>query len=112
MSDWDKLKTRLKCCACGKSMTESVHINCIRLNKYAEWEYPAWGNILAIDEDKKKFNRATSIICDECVVKKAKPDKAIEIKFENDTITEIIYHDIKDLKDAEPITEDDLIEQL
>lgn len=109
MVDWNKLKSKLSCCACNISMTESEYINGIMLNKYAKWQNPSWGNILAIDEDKKKSQRATSIICDDCLVKKKKPKYAIEFRYKNGEIDKVIYHEINKLKDSDPITENDLV---
>ena len=110
MTEWDKIiRARGRCCACGGSLKSSRLINLIMLNRYATWRYPAWGNILAKDQDKRAAKRAGAILCDRCLEEKRDPRQAVEFKGQGEDL-EIIYHDIKNLEDAEPITEEDIEE--
>lgn len=114
-SGWEvALRSEGKCCACGGSL-ENGFINIINLDKYAEWESPAWGNILAQDEDKKQAKRACSVLCDGCIELMrfsrstlGPPIKwAVEIYQEGEAY-KLRYHDVKLLKESDPITEEDL----
>ena len=110
---WQKvLRSEGKCGSCGGSLAEGF-INCVMLDKYATWKFPAWGNILGQDEDKQQARRATTFICDDCVKLKqmgrGSPVKwAVEIYQEEDEEYKLRYHDVEQLEDSEPITEEDL----
>ncbi|MFB0544062.1 MAG: hypothetical protein ACETVR_04700 [Candidatus Bathyarchaeia archaeon] len=106
-TDWDKLlHERGLCCVCGGSLRDSEYINFVQLNKYAKWKYPAYGNILARDPDKKEAKRAMAVLCDRCIEEKRDPRLAVEFRGEG----EIMYHPLLLLEDAEPITAEDLEE--
>jgi Zn ribbon nucleic-acid-binding protein len=111
-SGWELvLRERGKCGSCAGSLAKG-YINSVMLDKYATWEFPAWGNVLARDEDKKTLSRACTFLCDTCIALmqegKAPPIKwALEIYQEND-VYKLLYHDVKGLEAAEPITEEDL----
>jgi len=108
--DWEKvLHAQVKCCACSGSLRSSTHINLVTLNKYATWKYPAYGNILARDPDKRGSKRAVAILCDECIEQKREAKWAVEFVGKGEDLR-IRYHDIENLEDAEPVTEEDLEE--
>lgn len=106
-SSWEvALRFEGKCCACGGSL-ENGFINIVNLDKYTEWEFPAWGNILAREEESQA-KRACSILCDGCIELKRPLIKwAVEIYREGE-VYKLRYHDVKLLKDSAPITEEDL----
>ena len=112
MSDWSEYVLKnARCCACETPLKESKNLNLVMINKFAHWEFPVWGNILAKDP-LKRTGRATAICCDNCVNKRTgqaiNPIKfAIEVTKLDDTYI-INYHDATKLRDAEPITEEDL----
>lgn len=94
------------CCICGKSLKDSKNINLAMLDKIATWLSPAWNNSLLKGTDR----RAVAVVCDGChesnvqtgVVEKVK--YAIEIKD-----GEILLHNVDELKDIEPILDEDKI---
>ena len=114
-SGWEvALRFEGRCCACGGSL-ENGFLNLVNLDKYAEWGSPAWGNVLAQEEDKSQVHRACSVLCDGCIelMKFSRstlgpPIKwAVEIYREGEAY-KLRYHDVKLLKDSAPITEEDL----
>ena len=113
-SGWEvALRFEGRCCACGGSL-ENGFLNLINLDKYAEWEFPAWGTVLAREEDKRQGRRACSILCDNCIsrIRTRTPPSpsirwAVEIYREGEAY-KLRYHDVKLLKDSTPITEEDL----
>jgi hypothetical protein len=109
-SGWEVvLRFEGRCCACGDSL-ENGFLNFVNLDKYAEWEFPAWGNVLAREEDKRQGRRACSVLCDGCIELRNKrpPIKwAVEIYREGEAY-KLRYHDVKLLKDSAPITKEDL----
>lgn len=105
------IRTEGKCGACGGSLAKGF-INGIMLDKYATWAFPAWGNILARDEDKRQFKRASTFLCDACValrkLGRGLPIKwAVEI-YQEDEVYKLRYHPVEDLEAADPITGEDL----
>ena len=104
------LRERGKCGSCAGSLANG-YINSVMLDQYATWEFPVWGNVLARDEDKRTPRRAVSYLCDKCItlMKEGKaPIKwALEI-YQEDDVYKLLYHDVKDLEAAEPITVEDL----
>ncbi len=105
------IRTEGKCGSCGGSLAKGF-INGVMLDKYATWAFPSWGNILARDEDKRQFKRATSFVCDDCInlrkLGRGPPIKwAVEI-YQEDEGYKVRLHDIDGLEAAQPITEEDL----
>jgi len=91
-----------KCCICEGSL-KGGHLNMVQLNKYADWKFPVWGNVLV----ERNFKRAMAIACDNCVDTKTGMIKG-DVKYalelgDDDTLH---YHAASELKDAEPITEE------
>ena len=78
-------------------------MNIICLDKEAPWKFPVWNNILV--QDKHPEMRASAVICDHCVDRKREPEFAVE--FDGKTVK---YHPVKDLKDAAPISEQEVVE--
>jgi len=111
--DWSEaIRAEGKCCACEGSLKESDGINLVMIDKYAEWEFPCWGNMLLPPEHPKAgMNRAIGVCCDNCIdasTGKAKPIKlALEVNLLDDKVL-INYHDAEKLRDAPPITENDI----
>lgn len=67
-----------KCCACGKTLKENgEHVNGVILDKYADWTYPTAKNIITGEK-----GRALSIVCDQCIEKRAVVKYAIKIEGE------------------------------
>ena len=113
--DWSQtLRMKGKCCSCEGSLKGSEGINLVMIDKYTQWEFPAWGNMLLPPEHPKAgMNRAMAACCDHCVDpstgKAIRPVKlALEVNLLNDKIL-INYHKVEDLTDAPPITKEDLI---
>ena len=112
-SDWEvALRFEGKCCSCGGTLEDSF-LNMVNLDKYVNWKFPAWGNILARNEDKKEAKRAVAILCDDCIRLKQAGKRSPPIRFALEVDKEgedyvLRYHDIKVLVDADPITEEDL----
>ena len=112
----DEVLASGKCCACEGSLKDSKHLNLVSLDKIANWKFPTWGNILAKKEEDRAGIRAVAIICDGCVEHKTLIKFAIDIEIigndpqKSEAITETVirYHEISTLKDASPITEKDL----
>lgn len=114
---WEKvLLEKGKCCICEDSLKNSKHINLANMDKYAEWKFPSWGNILAKDPEKQG-GRAVAILCDNCVNAetgrvKGEAKYAIEVITYDTTgpgkVFEIKYHKVEDLKDAPEIKLEDL----
>ncbi len=105
------IRTEGKCGACGGSLAKGF-INGVMLDKYANWEFPAWGNVLARDEDKRELKRASTFLCDACVdlrkLGRGPPIKwAVEI-YREDEVYKLRYHPVEGLEAADPITEEDL----
>ncbi len=104
------IRERGKCGSCEGSLAKG-HINIVNLDKYATWEFPAWGNILARDIDKRTPRRAVALLCDKCIdlMKEGKaPIKwALEV-YQKDDVYQLRYHDVRTLEAAEPITGEDL----
>ena len=100
-----------KCCVCEAPLKNSKHLNLVTIDKFAHWEFPVWGNVLAKDPAKRS-GRATAICCDDCVDEKTRQiKKPIKFAIEVNKLGEsyiIDYHDASKLKDAPPITEGDL----
>lgn len=110
MSWSDFVIENARCCACESLLKDSRSLNLVNLDKYVEWEFPAWGNVLAREEDKHQAKRACSVLCDGCIELKNKrpPIKwAVEIYREGEAY-KLRYHDVKLLKDSDPITDEDL----
>lgn len=112
MSEWSEyVLENARCCACEGPLRGSKHLNLVTIDKFASWEFPIWGNLLAKDP-LKRTGRAAAICCDGCVDEKTgqalRPIKfAIEVnKLGEEYI--IDYHDAMKLKDAPPITAEDL----
>lgn len=101
-----------RCCSCGSNLRDTENMNLVTLDKYAQWEFPAWGNVLAKDEEKRMGNRACAVLCDGCV----DPEKGVILKPVKEAIEiaeiegriYIYYHPIDKLKDAPPILAEDL----
>jgi hypothetical protein len=97
-------------------LKDSKHLNMVTLDKFANWKFPTWGNILAKKKQDQIGVRAVAIICDGCVEHKTLIKFAIEVEItgndpqKSEAIIETVirYHDLKQLKDASPITENDL----
>lgn len=71
----------------------------VSLQKMATWNYPTWGNLLV----EGSTGRAVAIICDTCVDNTPRP----KIKKAMEVTEEIIrYHDVDELEDVPPITEE------
>lgn len=95
-----------KCCICEGPLKGS-HLNFVQLNKYVDWKFPVWGNILVESSLKGGFKRGLGILCDNCVDPNTGSVKgdvkyALEVRDDNS----FYYHETSDLKDAEPITEE------
>lgn len=111
MIPWEaQVLERGKCCICSGTLKGS-HVNLCNLNKKATWNYPVWGNLLAKDPETWG-NRATAILCDNCVDDRTGKVKgeiklALEIRGSHG-FYEFIYHKVEALEDAETITEQDL----
>lgn len=103
--DW--IREHVRCCSCMGSMADSRHINLVSLDKYVTWDYPAWGNILVRDPDKRGARRACAVLCDGCVERRRKPYYAVEYAGEGDG-RHVLYHHVDRLEDAPPITMEDL----
>jgi len=88
------VKQNVKCCACEGSLAESEHLNIAATNKVAAWEFPASCNVYI-----PEAHNAVAIICDRCVMAKAKILFAIESDagWEN-----AVYHPIEELEDDSP----------
>jgi len=84
----EEIKAKGKCCACGKPLRNSEHINIIALDRRATWEHPRWGNVLL-----KLDGYAVAFLCDKCVKQGKCPKYAVEFKG-----NEIIYHKIDELE--------------
>jgi len=94
MSDLSqRIKEKIKCCACGGSLADSKDINIICLMKEAEWPHPTWGNVLL--QIPPSF--ASAILCDKCIKERKKPKWAIE--WDQRTL-ETKYHLVEKLKDV------------
>lgn len=98
------IRAKVRCCACGGSLKNSRYINIITLDKLATWEYPVWGNVLV--KEKYPENRASAILCDKCIRKKAKPKYAVEWDNKH---TYVRYHKVEGLKDLSEITEEEIL---
>lgn len=113
MTDWSELLLKNgKCCICEHPLKGSEHINMLNLDKYVEWKFPQWGNILAKDP-KKQGGRAVAIACDDCINEdtgeiKAPVKFAVEIEKKNEDTISIKYHKLEDLKDSPKIELKDL----
>ena len=65
-----------KCCSCGKTLKENGEcVNGVILERYADWKYPTAGNIITGEK-----GRALSIVCDQCIEKRAAVKYAIRFK--------------------------------
>lgn len=92
------------CCSCSRPMERSLHINLVGLNKRAAWEYPVWDNLL-LKPGYEHIPRAVAVLCDGCAAaENLHITRAIEV--DNGAV---IYHDVNDLEDVFPITEDMLV---
>lgn len=117
--DWtNAVRNRGRCCACGGPLNFG-EINLVQLDRYARWKFPAYGNILAREEDKRNPRRACAIICDNCLTNNERgftypdPEKPIKYAVEINKVGEryeFKYHPVDELEYAEPITEEDLEE--
>lgn len=87
-----KIKEKIKCCACGGSLADSKEINIMLLMKEAEWKHPTWGNIIL-----RIQGFASAILCDKCLKEGKKPKWAIEW---NQKTLVAKYHPIEELKDV------------
>ena len=101
----EKIREKVKCCACGGSLKSSKFINGVTLNKLATWKYPVWGNILV--REKYPEPRAIAILCDGCIGEKRQSKYAVEW---NSDYSEVIYHKVRDLQDLPEILEKDIRE--
>jgi len=87
-----RIKEKIKCCACGGSLADSKEINIICLMKEAEWPHPTWGNVIL-----GVHGFASAIVCDNCLKERKKPKWALE--WDQKTL-ETKYHPVKELKDV------------
>jgi len=93
MSDLSqRIKEKIKCCACGGSLVNSKGLNIMCLMKEAEWPHPTWGNVIL-----GVYGFASAILCDDCLKKRKKAKWAIE--WDQKTL-ETKYHPVEKLKDV------------
>jgi len=88
----ERIKEKIKCCACGGSLADSKEINVMCLMKEAKWKYPTWGNVIL-----RVYGFASAILCDKCLKERKKPKWAIEW---NQKTLVAKYHPIGKLKDV------------
>lgn len=100
-----KIRERVRCCACGKSLKSGKHVNVICLDRLAAWKYPCWGNILAMD--KYPMNRAMAVLCDRCVSESQQSKYAVE--WCND-LKIVKCHPVEGLQTLPRISEEDILE--
>jgi len=93
------IRERVKCCACGGSLTTSPHVNLVTLRRRATWEFPTSGNVLTGEE-----NVAVAIVCDECFEHPVR--HAVEFAG-----NEVIYHPLDTLEDLGPAATHVLLEE-
>lgn len=85
-----KVRGKVKCCACGVTMQSSKHINLIALERKSTWKYPECGNVLTGEK-----SRASAIICDECLKQNSEIKYAVEW---DESLTSVKYHDVNKLE--------------
>ncbi len=91
----DLVKARVKCCSCGRPMSESRLINFVLLDRVALWPYPCGGNVLT-----GEWGRAIAILCDRCIAENREPRFAVEW---SEGLEIVIYHPIHELPKLEAV---------
>jgi len=63
------------CCACKETITgDDTKAGAIMLQKKANWDYPAWGNVL-----DGTSGRAVASLCGKCFVENRQPEYALKL---------------------------------
>jgi hypothetical protein len=84
----EAIKECCQCCCCRGSLSESVYVNLVEIQKLIWWDYPSSGNVLTGVQ-----GLAVSVLCDGCFEAQRQPLFAIEFAG-----TEVRYHDLEDLE--------------
>jgi hypothetical protein len=88
--DW--IRKNVRCCACGRPLSETRYINYVCLDRLATWKNPTWKNILL--EDMSPEPRALAVLCDKCIEENRLPEYAVEWDVESNLIS---YHRVEEL---------------
>lgn len=77
------------CCACGRIINDhGGHLNCVMLDRLAQWKYPSAGNVITGEKGK-----AVAIVCDECINKQRHIKYAIH--YSDNKVAYVLIHDLE-----------------
>ena len=96
----DDVKQKAICCITDKPLVTSEHMNMIRLNLKASWEFPVWGNFIT-----GVNGMAIAYVHDDAVDQhtgKLKGNVKFAIEISDNTI---IYHSVGELLSVQPVNQ-------